>query len=173
MTKCITGDNIISALALVAQLDRVLDYESRGQGFESLLAHQIKKSIVRYSFLFYVSSRTRTREGFSVKKTVRWTVFRKKSLSDSESQLALAESKGGESLLAHQIKKSIVRYSFLFYVSSRTRTREGFSVKKTVPWTVFRKKSLSDSESQLALAESKGGESTTHTASCVPLHKFH
>ena len=39
MTKCITGDNIISALALVAQLDRVLDYESRGQGFESLLAH--------------------------------------------------------------------------------------------------------------------------------------
>lgn len=26
--------------APVAQLDRVLDYESRGQGFESLLAHQ-------------------------------------------------------------------------------------------------------------------------------------
>lgn len=27
-------------VVLVAQLDRVLDYESRGRGFESLLAHQ-------------------------------------------------------------------------------------------------------------------------------------
>ena len=61
---------------------------------------------------------------------------------------------------------------FIFRILG-TRIREGFTVKKTVPWTVFRKKSLSDSESQLALAESKGGESTTHTASCVPLHKFH
>ena len=40
MTKYQTGGNIISALALVAQLDRVLDYESRGQGFESLRARQ-------------------------------------------------------------------------------------------------------------------------------------
>jgi hypothetical protein len=61
---------------------------------------------------------------------------------------------------------------FIFRILG-TRTREGFSVKKTVQWTVFRKKSLSDSESQLALAESKGGESTTHTVNCVPLHKFH
>jgi len=38
-----------------------------------------------------------TREGFSVKETVRWTVFRKKSLSDSESQLAFAAGKGGDS----------------------------------------------------------------------------
>ena len=29
--------------ALVAQLDRVLDYESRGQGFESLRARHKKK----------------------------------------------------------------------------------------------------------------------------------
>ena len=28
--------------ALVAQLDRALDYESRGQGFESSRAHHIK-----------------------------------------------------------------------------------------------------------------------------------
>ena len=28
--------------ALVAQLDRALDYESRGQGFESSRAHQIQ-----------------------------------------------------------------------------------------------------------------------------------
>ena len=40
LTKHISGVIIIIALALVAQLDRVLDYESRGQGFESLLAHQ-------------------------------------------------------------------------------------------------------------------------------------
>ena len=28
----------------VAQLDRAFDYESKGQGFESLLGHQIKAS---------------------------------------------------------------------------------------------------------------------------------
>ena len=126
MTKCITGDNIISALALVAQLDRVLDYESRGQGFESLLAHQIKKSIVRYSFLFYVSSRTRTREGFSVKKTVRWTVFRKKSLSGSESQLALAESKGGESLLSHHENGWSKRTGHFYFSNFRDSNPKGF-----------------------------------------------
>ena len=31
-----------TAFALLAQLDRVTDYESVGQGFESLAAHQIK-----------------------------------------------------------------------------------------------------------------------------------
>ena len=35
-----------TAYALVAQLDRVLDYESRGQGFESLRARH-KKSITQ------------------------------------------------------------------------------------------------------------------------------
>ena len=33
--------------------------------------------------------------------------------------------------------------------------------------------SLSDSESQLALATGKGGESATHAVNCVHLHKFH
>ena len=31
----------LKAYALVAQLDRVSDYESEGQGFESLSAHQM------------------------------------------------------------------------------------------------------------------------------------
>ena len=31
--------------ALVAQLDRVLDYESRGQGFESLRARHVKNHL--------------------------------------------------------------------------------------------------------------------------------
>ena len=39
LTKPLGGDIIIWQYALVAQLDRVLDYESRGQGFESLPAH--------------------------------------------------------------------------------------------------------------------------------------
>ena len=54
-------------------------------------------------FIFRILG-TRIREGFSVKKTVLWTVFRKKSLSGSESQsvckahCAVADD---ESLLAH------------------------------------------------------------------------
>ena len=80
MTKCITGDNIISALALVAQLDRVLDYESRGQGFESLLAHQEKPIPKRVSVFFLLWKGTRTREGRCVKQTVRWTVCSKREL---------------------------------------------------------------------------------------------
>ena len=36
----------------VAQLDRAFDYESKGQGFESLLGHQIKTHKLRFvSFL--------------------------------------------------------------------------------------------------------------------------
>ena len=72
MTKYNSGANIISALALVAQLDRVLDYESRGQGFESLLAHQ--KRLVRRdrpfcflwrdTFLTYRTSSTDFRTAF-------------------------------------------------------------------------------------------------------------
>ena len=74
------------------------------------------------------------------------------SLSGSESQLACkaqCAAADGESLMVHQTKESIVRYSFLFYVVIRTRIREGRRVKQTVQWTVFRKKSLSGSESQL------------------------
>ena len=37
----------------VAQLDRAFDYESKGQGFESLLGHQIKASQQCGAFLFY------------------------------------------------------------------------------------------------------------------------
>ncbi len=46
-----------SAFALLAQLDRVTDYESVGQGFESLAAHQIKRetSISLSLFLFGVN----------------------------------------------------------------------------------------------------------------------
>ena len=39
--------------ALLAQLDRVTDYESVGQGFESLAAHQEKTTDIRVCrFLF-------------------------------------------------------------------------------------------------------------------------
>ena len=38
--------------ALVAQLDRVLDYESRGRGFESLRAHHKNKDRAKPLFLF-------------------------------------------------------------------------------------------------------------------------
>ena len=40
MTSGARSGNIILALAPVAQLDRVSDYESEGRGFESLPAHQ-------------------------------------------------------------------------------------------------------------------------------------
>lgn len=40
-TSCIrSGFRLAKARALVAQLDRVLDYESRGRGFESSPARQ-------------------------------------------------------------------------------------------------------------------------------------
>ena len=38
----------------VAQLDRAFDYESKGQGFESLLGHQMKASHQCGAFLFYL-----------------------------------------------------------------------------------------------------------------------
>ena len=69
-------------------------------------------------FIFRILG-TRTREGFSVKKTDRLTVFRKKSLSGSESQLvckAQSAVADGESLMVHQTKESIVRYSLWFFV---------------------------------------------------------
>ena len=36
----------------VAQLDRAFDYESKGQGFESLLGHQIKTHTNVWVFLY-------------------------------------------------------------------------------------------------------------------------
>ena len=51
-----TGSGIILTVpALVAQLDRVSDYESEGQGFESLSAHQ-NPAIVRRIFSFVRTS---------------------------------------------------------------------------------------------------------------------
>ena len=86
LTKPLGGDIIIWQYALVAQLDRVLDYESRGQGFESLPAHH-KSQYPFGCWLFCLFRKgTRTREGCGVKKTVWYTVFSRKSLSDSESQ---------------------------------------------------------------------------------------
>ena len=41
---CYYIEALKSAYAPVAQLDRVTDYESVGQGFESLLAYQILES---------------------------------------------------------------------------------------------------------------------------------
>ena len=43
----------IRRYALVAQLDRVLDYESRGQGFESLRARQMKKDTTLCGVFFH------------------------------------------------------------------------------------------------------------------------
>ena len=42
--------------ALLAQLDRVTGYEPVGQGFESLTARQVQKSVlfVQHRFLYYV-----------------------------------------------------------------------------------------------------------------------
>ena len=42
---------ITLAVALVAQLDRVSDYESEGQGFESLPAHQARFPFGNRAFL--------------------------------------------------------------------------------------------------------------------------
>ena len=42
-TPCYYIEALKSAYAPVAQLDRVTDYESVGQGFESLLAYQLPK----------------------------------------------------------------------------------------------------------------------------------
>ena len=38
--------------ALVAQLDRVFDYESKGRGFEPLRARQVKTSEIAFSWAF-------------------------------------------------------------------------------------------------------------------------
>ena len=72
---------------------------------------------------------TRTREGFSVKKTVLWTVFRKKSLSGSESQsvckahCAVADD---ESLLAHQVKPIPKWVSVFLFVSKKECLQHSF-----------------------------------------------
>ena len=47
----------------VAQLDRAFDYESKGQGFESLLGHQMKASQQCGAFLFLQNH-------LSIKKTL-------------------------------------------------------------------------------------------------------
>ena len=53
--------------ALVAQLDRVSDYESEGQGFESLRARQRKGiRFIRVPFLLPYHKGTRTRKGLRV-----------------------------------------------------------------------------------------------------------
>ena len=41
--------------APVAQLDRVLDYESRGQGFESLLARHLGVNVISFAPIFLKS----------------------------------------------------------------------------------------------------------------------
>ena len=58
--------------------------------------------------------RNRTREGFAVKKTVWYTVFRQKSLSDSESQI-VCEADGDSH---HPLQKSLnlIGWDFLFYM---------------------------------------------------------
>ena len=47
----------IPRFALLAQLDRVTDYESVGQGFESLAAHQEKTTDFCLSFFVYAENR--------------------------------------------------------------------------------------------------------------------
>ena len=62
LTFLIIGDIIYcvadTAYALVAQLDRVFDYESKGQGFESLRARQAKNTTVRWCFFVARGIRT-------------------------------------------------------------------------------------------------------------------
>ena len=48
----------MTACGLVAQLDRVFDYESKGRGFESRRAHQ-KESVVYQRFLIFLSKQTK------------------------------------------------------------------------------------------------------------------
>ena len=48
----------------VAQLDRAFDYESKGEGFESLLGHQMKASQQCGAFLFYLLGYRTKRVGF-------------------------------------------------------------------------------------------------------------
>lgn len=43
-----------TAYAPVAQLDRVSDYESEGQGFESLLARHDKRPTICWPFIFCI-----------------------------------------------------------------------------------------------------------------------
>ena len=49
--------------ALVAQLDRVTDYESVGRGFESLPSHQEKPVHIVYWFFFFVCAMEGARTG--------------------------------------------------------------------------------------------------------------
>ena len=48
---------------MVAQLDRVTDYESVGRGFESLPSHQEKPVHIVYWFFFFVCAMERARTG--------------------------------------------------------------------------------------------------------------
>ena len=75
---------------------------------------------------------TRTREGFSVKKTVQWTVFRKKSPGDSESQLvckAQSAAADGESLMVHQ--KTAEPAVFIFVICCGILLKSLLSVEKS------------------------------------------
>ena len=127
MTKCITSDNITSALALVAQLDRVLDYESRGQGFESLLAHQVKPIPKWVSVFLFISKKGREPERVAALNKQSGGLFvASESLSDSESQLALAKGKSGESLPAHQ--KTNSNRAGLFYFICRNMVALNFYI---------------------------------------------
>ncbi len=49
--------DVVKRNALVAQLDRVFDYESKGQGFESLRARQTTDTAFAVSFVFLCDRR--------------------------------------------------------------------------------------------------------------------
>lgn len=52
----------------VAQLDRAFDYESKGQGFESLLGHQMKASQQCGAFYFCKNHLSIKKTGYRTKR---------------------------------------------------------------------------------------------------------
>ena len=59
--------------ALVAQLDRVFDYESKGQGFESLRARQNNRHRFLWCRLFFLSARV-SRSTASLRRGAKQTI---------------------------------------------------------------------------------------------------
>ena len=85
----------------------------RKQGFDSPMGHQ--KTVIHLVWLFFMGNRTR--EGFAVKKTVWYTVFRQKSraLQARPASMQGEAAADGDSPMGHQNPRHLVFGIFSFY----------------------------------------------------------
>ena len=90
--------------APVAQLDRVFDYESKGRGFESLLAHQKTERSTSLCSVFYCSGRDSCTRAFeNTERDFQKQLAKDKGQSERcRFNLRDAKVSGFESLLAHR-----------------------------------------------------------------------